>query len=366
MQSATVSGITFTYPDTPCMVFNPVPIKVEGSLSRLRVEITDGVNTLAVTYNTPNGGIVDVREYMQGMFTGMVMGGDIDYTQQVKVSEAGKVLTVKLSSLTSAGIANAVHTFTIFAVWGGLQARERYGQHRTVTWFMNYPFTVGVYFPAASNAAIGINSSPQAPIPISAEGVYNLLIDDANGGRYMTIWDIIGTLDPATFEDVFDMTFTYTLNGTQQERIRIKLVTKDIDEGVYLRWIDRHGFWCYWLFKAGNVTRNVGSDGQWHRNDLNDWEETYHWQRTAGRRQTLTRNDVLPVCAPLVDSDTFDWLQDVTTSPCVDMYMGKDENDLPKWTAVTIEAGSYTKDVKKPEQDFVMNVVMPETPIQSL
>jgi hypothetical protein len=59
-------------------------------------------------------------------------------------------------------------------------------------------------------------------------------------------------------------------------------------------------------------------------------------------------------------------LQDVTTSPCVDMYLGKDENDEPKWTAVTIEAGQYTKDVKKPEQDFIMNIVLPEIPIQQL
>lgn len=366
MQSATVSGITFYYPDTPTMVFNPIPIKVEGTLARLKVEMTDGVHTASVTYNTPNGGIVDIREYLQGMFDGMVMGGDLDYTQQLKVSEAGKTVTVKLSSLTSAGIANATHTFTMFAVWGGLKAGEQYGKHRTVTWFQNYPFTVGVYYPSASNTAIGINSSPQAPISIGAEGIYNLLIDDANGGRYMTIWDILGELDPGVFEDVFDMTFSYLLDGTQEERIRIRLVTPKINEGIYLRWIDRHGFWNYWLFKEGSVTRNVGSNGQWYRNDLNNWEEIYHWQRTAGRRQTLNRNDVLPVCAPLVDSDTFDMLQDVTTSPCVDMYMGKDENDVPKWTAVTIEAGSYTKDVKKPEQDFVMNVVLPEIPIQSL
>jgi hypothetical protein len=165
---------------------------------------------------------------------------------------------------------------------------------------------------------------------------------------------------------MFDLTFYYTLDGTQVEKVRVRLVSENINEGIYLRWIDRHGFWNYYLFKEGNVTRNVASDGLWHRNDLGLWEPIYHWQQSTGRRQNLTRNDVLPVCAPLVDQETFDMLQDVTTSPCVDMYLGKDENDEPKWTAVTIEAGQYTKDVKKPEQDFIMNIVLPEIPIQQL
>ena len=366
MQSTTVSGITFAFPDTPTMAFNIMPIKVSGTMSRLTVAVTDGVHSATVTYNTPNGGIVDVREYVQGLFDGMIMGADLDYTTQVKLSESGKEVTFTLTALASDGTTIATHTFTRFVVWGALKAGELYGGHRTVTWFKNYPFTVGVYFPTSSNLAVGVNSSPMTPVLIGAEGIYNILIDDANGGQYMTIWDIIGDLDPGVFDDVFDMTFSYLLDGTQEERIRIRLVDERFNEGIYLRWIDRHGFWNYWLFKEGNGNRNIGTTGQWYRNDLNNWEEIYHWQRDAGRRQNLTRNDVIPVCAPLVDQDTFDMLQDVTTSPCVDMYLGKDENNVHKWTGVTIEAGTYTKDVKKPEQDFVMNIVLPEIPIQSL
>lgn len=366
MQSATVSGITFEWPDSPTMIFNVLPIKVSGTLARLQVDITDGVATHTVTYDTPNGGIVDVRQYVQSLFDGMVMGGDLDYSQTIKVSEAGKTVTFTVTALAADGTTIATHTFDIFGVWGAMKAGELYAQHRTVTWFQHYPFTVGVYFPSSTNTAIGINSAPQTPISIASEGIYNLLLDDANSGRYMTIWELIGDLDPGIFEDVFDMTFCYLFDGVQEERIRIRLVPTNINEGIYLRWIDRHGFWNYWLFKEGNGNRSVGTQGQWYRNDLNNWEDVYHWQQTAGRRQNLTRNDIIPVCAPLVDQETFDMLQDVTTSPCVDMYLGKDENDVPRWTAVTVEAGTYTKDVKKPEQDFVMNVVMPEIPVQSL
>ncbi len=363
MQSTTVNGITLQYPDEPVMVFNVVPLRVSGTLARLRVAI--GGHT--VTYNTPNGGTVDIREWLQGQFTSLRFGGDLDYQQSLKISEIGDDVAVTVTALDSDGTTLATFNLTLFCVWGAAWAGETYNGHRTVTWFQNFPFTVGIYFPTASNTSIGVNSSPTTPISINSPGVYNINIDDANGGQYLTIWDIIGNLSLGTFEDVFDMTFVYSLDGTQIEKVRIRLVDPKYDEGIYLRWIDRHGFWNYWLFKEGDGNRNVATKyGTWYRNDLDLWEEHWQWQNDAGRRQSLSRNDVIPVCAPLVDQETFDMLQDVTTSPCVDMYLGKDENDVPKWTAVSIEPGTYTKDVKKPEQDFVMNVVMPEIPVQTL
>lgn len=366
MQSQTISGITFGYPDQPCMVFNIAPVKVVGTLELLELSIGDGVNTYSVTYNTPNGGTVDISEYLQGLFDGLVFGEDIDYAQQLKYSEMGKDVTVVAKALDEDGTTLAQCTFTIFCLWGGLKAGERFNQHRLVTWFKNYPFTLGYYADQPQYVAAGVNSSPATIMTLDYKGYYNILIDDAMGGQYMTFYDVIGTLAQTSFENTFDLTFYYTLDGTQVEKVRVKLVDESVNEGIYLRWVDRHGFWNYYLFKEGNGTRNVASQGLFNRNDLDNWEEIYHWQGGAGRRQNLTRNDVVPVCAPLVDSETFDMLQDVTTSPCVDMYLGLDEHDVPKWTAVTIEAGQYTKDVKKPEQDFLMNIVLPEIPIQQL
>lgn len=367
MQSTTTNGITISYPDTPCMIFNPVPIFVSGTMAKTTVYISDsgGNTTLTVTYQTPNGGAVDVREYVQGLFDGLTMGADIDYTQQTKVSELGQSINFTVNCYDSTDTQLASFHFTLFCIWGALKTGEVFDQYRTVTWFMNYPFTVGYYVPAAATIAVGINSSPQTVESLASEGLYNILIDDAMGGQYMTIYNIIGTLAQATFDNTFDLTFYYTLNGTQEEKIRIRLVD-DVDEGMYLRWVNRQGMWCYWLFKEGSPNRTIASDGIWNRNDYSKWIETYHWQQDAGRRQNYTRNDVIPVCAPLVDSDTFDYLQDITSSPVVDMYMGKDANNTPMWTPVTIEAGTYTKDFKKVEQDFIMNVVLPEIPIQKL
>jgi hypothetical protein len=142
--------------------------------------------------------------------------------------------------------------------------------------------------------------------------------------------------------------------------------TDDHLVGIYLRWVDRFGLWRYWLFKAGDPTRQAASRfGLWYHNNYADYNGQTWWQGGSGRRQSFTRTDIQPICAPLVTQEEFDMLQDITTSPAVDMYIGG-RGASAKWTAVTIEAGQYTKDVKKPEQDFICNLVLPEIPTQTL
>jgi hypothetical protein len=47
------------------------------------------------------------------------------------------------------------------------------------------------------------------------------------------------------------------------------------------------------------------------------------------------------------------------------MYAGKDENDNDRWVGVGVQAATYTK-TRDELQDFVFNLITPETPIQSL
>ena len=79
----------------------------------------------------------------------------------------------------------------------------------------------------------------------------------------------------------------------------------------------------------------------------------------------MSREDTIPVCAPLVDSETFDMLFDVATSPCVDLFAGYDEEGTPKWISVTVQDGTYKKSTQV-LQDFVCHIVMPDVSIQKL
>lgn len=352
MASSSLNGVTLYYPDSPCMVWNPCIMRLTGTFARTQVYVSQGGESYSAVYQTPNGGYIDVREYLKGFFDGSKMGGDLDYQQSVKGSELGKSVNITIKALSSDGTTKAQFNITIFVVWGGLKPLEQYNQPKTVTWFKAFPFMVGRYFAAAETLDFGYYQngqvSPGTTISITSAGVKNITIDtDFNSGADML--SIAESVSPYT------------------EYFRIKVDRKH-DEGIYLRWVDRQGFWQHWLFKQGDPQRVAASRfGNWDRINysLYNQEDKYH-EGVTGRRQSLTRNDVIPCCAPLVDQETFDFLQDVTTSPCVDIFLGYDAHDVPMWTGVTIQPGTYTKDVKKPEQDFIFNVVLPEIPIQSL
>ena len=102
----------------------------------------------------------------------------------------------------------------------------------------------------------------------------------------------------------------------------LRIDRDDAEGGIYLRWIDRHGFIRYWLFAAGEETREIASDLSFIRNNLDDY--LYGYYGDNGRRQGYDRTDSIKLCAPLVDRDTFDMLQDLASSPVVDMYLGGD------------------------------------------
>ena len=68
----------------------------------------------------------------------------------------------------------------------------------------------------------------------------------------------------------------------------------------------------------------------------------------------------------MFDSDTFDMLQDLASSPVVDMYLGGDwTHEEDQWTSVTIKAGSYTKSTAC-LQDFVCEMIINNINIQRL
>jgi hypothetical protein len=166
------------------------------------------------------------------------------------------------------------------------------------------------------------------------------------------------------FDNTFDLTFCLSAGGKQSLLLRID--RDDTESGIYLRWIDRHGFIRYWLFASGEETREIASDLSFIRNNLCGYSDIYGYVGDSGRRQGYERTDSIKLCAPLVDSDTFDMLQDLASSPVVDMYLGGDwMHEEDQWTSVTIKAGSYTKS-RACLQDFVCEMIINNINVQRL
>lgn len=341
MAQETINGITLTYPESPCDIFGPAVIRMQGTANRLQLDISGGGTSFSVTYK--NMSAVDISEYLQGTFSALAMGNDIDYTEMVNYSELGQTVNITAKALDVDGTVLAQFDIELFCVWGAHVKESR--REGVITWFRNFPLTVTIFAPL-NTMSVSVADEGEA-IP-STPSLINVTI-------------------PTT---ITDNTFMVRISQQRPGHLMwldvYTIKTDDTDKGVYLRWVDREGSWRYWLFKAVDETRQAASAyGAWNRIDFNNYDHNYGWQGSSGRRQNFSRNDVLPLCAPLVDQDTFDMLQDLTTSPCVDMFAGGTRTQ-PKWTAVTVQPGSYTKDLKKPEQDFIFNLLLPETPIQQL
>lgn len=358
---------TAKVPDEIGFAFNPCLIVVSGS-GVLSMDVTmtdDDGTTQGMRMQAFNGELyADVREYVQGFFDSMTFGV-VDYVNMQKTKQGKKIsfaLDVWVSEDEKASFA-----FDVFYIWGALKigGQEVYNGHKVLTWFRGFPFSFGLYCKGGGAILFSKDGRAERYINIPEQGVYSVPMLSSDDARsYYIINDCSGAFQEVTFDKTFDMTFRYIGGGTHTEKIRIDIVDGD-EEGYYLRWIDRHGFYCYYLFKKGDGSIKTASDSVFMRNNLQAYDMSYGYQGYTGRQQQMTREDTIPVCAPLVDSDTFDILLDIATSPCVDLFAGYDTGNQPRWIAVTINAGTYKK-TKAVLQDFTTNIVMPEVSIQKL
>lgn len=362
MRQTTVSGITIKYPDAIGFAFMPCLIKASGT-NAASMTATITRSGKSYTYSVEafsNGCIMDFREYVQALFDGLDFEA-IDYTRDASNGHMGDTFSVSLIIYNSSGAQLASFSFSTFYVWGAMRAGETWNAPKKLTWFRNFPFSIGQYFSKATSVLLyGDNKVMSHYIEITSAGIYELTSRnfDTTAKEYV-IKDYGGAITQATFDKSFD--FTFYLNTSSSYTTLATITVDDGKEGVYLRWVDRHGFYRYWLFTQGNEERAISSNTNFLRNNLDEYDDTiYGYYGANGRRQGYEREDTISLCAPLVDSDTYDMLQDLASSPVVDMYLGNN-----KWQSVTIKTGTYTKSTDI-LQDFVCNIVLNNTNIQQL
>ena len=364
MRTKTIDDTTIEYPDEICFCFNPVVINIRGhAWARVQVMVIDeDTSTLHQEIRNTFGGtcFFDISFYMQGAFD-TNLPGEIDYsTAGAEDSRLGRKFTVQLVMYESDDDFESF-SFDTFAIWGAMQVGERYNGDRTLTWFKNLPFTVGMYTAGAASVSVTADSVSKPAIALSARKVYNIKMKGLDASR-----ELVLTLPPGTAgSSVFDHTFDYTFQALSNTGSTVRLLVNNCTEGVYLRWVSRHGYYCYWLFTRGDESKQVANDGEFIRNNMQDYNYVNGYHGGSGRKQRKTEENTLPVCAPLVDSDTYDFLFQLALSPLVDMYAGKDVNGDDRWLAVNVAVDTYSK-TRAVLQDFTAEIILPETRVQSL
>lgn len=357
MRTTVNNDIEFRYADEIGYAFMPCLAIVCGNkVSSVEVELDmNGIILTCSASAHKNKAVVDYRDYVQVYFDlDNIKFGDIDYTSCVQRSPLGVNTFVTITAYDSDSERLAVTSFDTFYVWGAIRVGEMWNGIKRLRCFHKYPFSFGVY--AAKDTSLMFDDGSKVDLPGGwISDVTTAALPSALS--HTAVYNDNGSVMRTTFSNEFDITFRFV--GSEQTEI-LRIEFDDSEGGVYLRWIDRHGFYRYWLFASGNETRAISSDTSYIRNNLDEYSYLYGYYGANGRRQSYAREDTVSLCAPLVDSETFDMLQDLTSSPVVDMYLGNN-----KWGAVTIKVGSFVKSTAV-LQDFECSLVLNDINIQEL
>ena len=368
MRQTTKNNITIQYPDAVGFAFLPCIIKASGS-NLSWIEVIIRYNNIERAYNVEafnSECITDFKTYVQALFDGHIHAA-YDWTINYDSSVLNLLVGIEVNAYDDRDGQLASFDFSTSMVWGAPKYGETWNSYKRLTWFTHYPFSFGIYLSKLNTKLlIGYEGAPSKLLEIPTYGMMDFYAGILpSGAKYWNIYDYDGEIQQGTFDNTFDLTFRLTTGGKQSLLLRID--RDDAESGIYLRWIDRHGFIRYWLFAAGEETREIASDTSFVRNNLGGYDDTiFGYLGANGRRQGYERTDSIKLCAPLVDSDTFDMLQDLASSPVVDMYLGGDwtqEEDM--WMSVTIKAGSYTKSTAC-LQDFVCEMIINNINVQRL
>ena len=312
-------GVTVTYMDSPCFVFSPCIIIVDGTTDTLSVRVTvKSGNKTATAKGVPYGKrtILDLRQYLRNMF---------DVADLTPEGKAAKTVSVTVAVFSPSAL---TFTFDTVAVWGAKYKGDTYedtpANARTLHVWAAYPFTFDVF--SSKAATLYYMGDDTDPIAVEVEAGLNRLTPPTDKGNA-----------------------SLCRRGQRGYLALVKLVIDDTDtSGVYLRWVDHLGRWCHYLFTPGDLAAKVAVSNV-RRNNMMD-ADGQGWDGIPVVRQQSTRTDTLALCAPSVDSATFDFLADILTAPVVERYVGDGV-----WTAVTPASSTLTKEGRA-LQDFAFSI----------
>lgn len=351
MRTQSRGGITLRYPDALAYAFNRVILSCYGgTLAGIRVTIGEELAVLNISaFN--NACAVDIAKSVQAAF-------DVDDLVLPNYkSNMAKAIDITVEALSSSGATLQTFNFNTFFLWGAQKiGGEPINCYPRVKWFANFPFTLPLYCTAGMSVLFGAGSL----VNIQDEGVYNFdpsfLPDE---GDIIAVYNYKGNIELATFDNTFDLSF-YMEEDAARELICIIDVNHCATEGIYLRWVDRHGMIRYYLFEKGDKSVKVANGVEYFRDNIEHYNALTGYSGADGYHIAHTREDLIAAAAPLVDEGTAEMLQDLTTAPVVDMLVNN------TWVQVNIQSATYARNHKDELQDFAVVVQLPEVIIQTL
>jgi hypothetical protein len=242
------------------------------------------------------------------------------------------------------------HLLEFKAVWGALNVGETWNKERIVTWFKNYPQTFGVYI--ANGTSIQTREDDGGyRNTVGMQGFLNFelatFFPNAKRETGLRVFN-------NTEANVWDITFDATFGKVYAQTWRF--VVDDSDSGIFLRWIDRHGWLQYWLFKEGVQTEKSKAEGEELDVAYTDERELSHY---GVKRQNKSLIRSLKCGAVHLNDEDRQIVATVASSPYVDWWNGN------AWIPVRIN-GATLQDNHNGLVDYEIEVVFPNIVTQTI
>lgn len=289
-----------TYPDEVVFCFNPNIVKVQTENEVTFVISSDSGGSNGVFDSTFDRTFtISKKPYLTDSRDEYSSYVELDVSAYIQaffdINRNGGMVESKVIHVKVSTSA-ASFSFDVTAIWGAMNIGEQFDGPRTVVHFTRFPFTVTMF-----DGMIKHVSADDAP-------------------DYVTI------------------------------------IEDDSEDGVYLRWIDRHGFYQYWLFQRGT---NENKSEEFGEKLLDNFYGSQYGYYGVSRIQGKTMEGTIKACATLVSKDVFSMLLSIHSSPLVDMYTDG------TWVPVGIKADTAV-DNGNVLQDFEITIILPSIISQSL
>lgn len=355
-------GYRIEYPNELAYAGMPAIVRVSNlDASYLGVGLTIQVGENYYTENRTayNGEVVfDISRYMQTAFVGRRLSphyGDMAEEQGSVINTQYRVSVVVSLTDTSGTMKNAL-SFDVNALVGYMPIGRENGGVRGRRWFVNFPQTFDFYGKENLDVSLSIDNESVA-VPIQQLGSLIQQVSVELSPYWVTVPE--GAQSAVlTATDAAYLNGDYLNTATQSAyQLTIDRCTK----GIYLRWLDNFGHWCYYLFRCTGRNYTTKETQSWQdgilRNELQPENDVFRGHTL----QQLSQQESISLGAKLVDAETFDFLLTLTNSPIVEVMTNADDyidtnTTLPLWERVSVVAGSYAR-TGAPFQDFAVSIV---------
>lgn len=373
------NGYIIEYPNEIAYAGMPAIVRVsqlDSFYTGASVNIKVGENYYTEARIPHDGNVVfDISRYMQMAFDGTSIGYRLGESGAqsdgyIKTSSVPRsvMVTVVFSGTTTSGntTTNYAKSFTVIALPGYMKIGDIDGSYsRKRKWFYHYPMTLDFYTKDA--ASLKVLDDTRHILKLT-----NIGVSDEIRGIGVDLAEYVnpnlGLKQIVEVDPAFYLTTDYTAIHPdeyltlKQGVSRYRLEMSPCTSGIYLRWLDHFGQWCYYLFRVtgrsyGTKEMQSWQDGVLRDNMIPD-RDVYIANGQA--HQQMWQQEGISLGAKMVGGEEYDFLLTLTNAPIVEMLINgsdyiRDSRTTPVWERVSVVAGSYARTTAN-FQDFMVSI----------